>query len=202
MSAVRSYLPEYVNSNVMYGVGLVRCYVQPYIDTDFNANSIPTEPRILVGDLASASNFDAMKEQNITHVLCALNGGMEMFKDEFEYMIVHANDDPWVEIDQYFDEAVAFIDRALVSSPESKILIHCQRGASRSVTIVAAYLLYNMNRVNAILESDIRSTIVGVIESIHSVRDIACPNDGFIDCLDRYVRKINGYTKDINLDKM
>jgi dual specificity protein phosphatase-like protein len=193
MSTVRSYLPESVNENVMYGVGALRCFVQPYVNTEFNANALVTEPRILVGDLASASNRDAMHDQGITHVLCVLNGGMEQFPGEFEYMIVHANDDPWVDIGIYFDEGIQFIDSALISSNEAKILVHCQRGASRSVTLVAAYLLYNMNRAEQITEENVAATVNGVIATIHNVRDIASPNEGFIASLNRYVCRLNGY---------
>ena len=193
MSSVRSYLPESVNENVMYGVGIIRCYAQPYLSTEFNANALATEPRILVGDLASASNREAMKEQGITHVLCALNGGMEQFPGEFEYLIVHANDDPWVEIDTHFEDAVEFIDSALRSASDSKILVHCQRGASRSVTLVSAYLLYNMNRANPIAEENVAMMVNGVIDEIHEVRDIACPNNGFVEALKRYVCHLNSY---------
>lgn len=194
MSSVRSYLPESLNEKFMYGIGIIRCLTQPYISTEFNANALVTEPRMLIGDLASASNRDAMIEQGITHVLCVLNGGIEQFPNEFEYMIVHANDDPWVSIEDYFDDAIVYIDKALTSSPDAKILVHCQRGASRSVTLVAAYLLYNLNRAKKIKRTKIRSTVSGVIDTIRLVRDIACPNDGFMESLNKYVCKLNGYT--------
>jgi len=194
MSSVRSYLPESINEKFMYGVGIIRCLTQPYINTEFNANALVTEPRMLIGDLASASNRDAMIEQGITHVLCVLNGGIEQFPDDFTYMIVHANDDPWVSIEDYFDDAIIYIDKALTSSPDAKILVHCQRGASRSVTLVAAYLLYNLNRAKIIKRSNIRSTVSGVIDTIRLVRDIASPNDGFMESLNKYVCKLNDYT--------
>jgi protein-tyrosine phosphatase len=193
MSSVRFYLPEAINDNVMYGIGQLRCYAQPYLSTDFNANALTTEPRILVGDLASASNRDSMKEQDISHILCVFNGGIEMFPEEFEYMIVHANDDPWVDIGTHFDDAIQYIDMALRSSPDAKILVHCQRGASRSVTLVAAYLLYNLNRAKKIPREEVISTVNGVICTIHSVRDVACPNEGFVTCLNKYVCRLNGY---------
>lgn len=194
MSTVRSYLPETVNENVMYGIGVVRCYIQQYLSTEFNANALVSEPRILIGDLASASNRDAMKEQGITHVLCVLNGGLEQFPDEFEYMIVHANDDPWVEIDNHFENSIKFIDDALRSSKDAKILVHCQRGASRSVTLVSAYLLFNINRSERISEDNVATMVKGVIDEIRGVRDIANPNQGFVEALKRYICRINNYT--------
>lgn len=193
MSAVRSYLPERFNTNIMYVAGRIRCYTQPWISTEFNANALESEPRILIGDLASASNYEAMKDQGITHILCVLNGGCEQFPGDFEYKIFHANDDPWVDIYSFFDEGVKFIDSALTSSDRSKILVHCQRGASRSVTLVAAYLLYNINRNEKIAKDNVSQMVTGVIDSIHNVRDIACPNAGFIDALKQYICNCNGY---------
>jgi atypical dual specificity phosphatase len=193
MSNIRSYLPEPLNENIMYGVGVLRCTFQPYLNTEFNANALETEPRILVGDLASASNYEAMHDQCITHVLCVLNGGIEQFPDEFNYMVVHINDDHWVDIESYFDNAVTFIDTALRSSNDSKILVHCQRGVSRSVTLVAAYLLYNINRNNKITQNSVPVMVRGVINTIHNVRTIASPNKGFVNCLNKYVCRLNGY---------
>jgi hypothetical protein len=135
-----------------------------------------------------------MLEQGVTHVLCVLNGGVEQFPENFTYMIVHANDDPWVSIEEHFDEAIKFIDSALTSSSTAKILVHCQRGASRSVTLVAAYLLYNLNRASKIRKRKINSTVIGVIDTIRSVREIAAPNEGFIESLKKYICKLNNYT--------
>lgn len=200
MSSVRSYLPEVLNDNVMYGIGVARCYAQPYVNTEFNANAVPSEPRIMVGDLASASNSDALKEQGITHILCVFNGGMEMFPSEFKYKVVHINDDAWVDIGSHFDDTTEFINKALKSSRKAKVLVHCQRGASRSVTLVAAYLLYLMNGAQQIPKNRVRRTVDEVIASIKSVRDIAAPNMGFLSQLRRYVRRINDYTEDTAID--
>jgi protein tyrosine phosphatase (PTP) superfamily phosphohydrolase (DUF442 family) len=189
MSNVRSILPEVVNDTLMYAIGNVRCLAQPYINNEFTASAI--KDNLYVGDLASASNSEALQENGITHIVTVFNGGIEMYPDNFKYKIIHINDDPWVNIGNYFDETIEFIDEAL-SDESNKVMVHCQRGVSRSVTLVAAYILYKVNQQSIIHYNDVDSTIEKVLTSISSKRDIAQPNEGFVKCLRDYLCRING----------
>lgn len=190
MSLIRTYLPQCVNTNAMYYIGKVRCYIQSYVDNKFSANEI--YPCIYVGDLASASNRDALLEQGITHILSIFNGSYEKFSDVFTYKIIHINDDVWEDISEYFAESNKFIDDAL-KSPNNKVMIHCQKGISRSVTLLIAYKLWKLNQNNRILFDNIDDTIDGIIKEIKVHRSEADPNSGFIDCLKKYVKKLNNY---------
>ena len=191
MSFIRSYLPEIVNNNVMYYFGKTRCYLQYYVNNTFSANQIV--PRLYVGDLASASNCDALKEQGITHIVSIYNGSYEIFPDDFKYKIIHINDDIWIDIDNYFDETNNFIETAM-NDNNTKIMIHCQRGVSRSVTLLIAYLLWKNNKESKILVDDIDKTINNIIKEIKVHRPIADPNDGFISCLKKYICRLNNYS--------
>lgn len=189
MSNVRSVLPKFVNDTLMYAIGNIRCIAQPYINDEFTASAI--KDNLYVGDLASASNSEALRDNGITHIVTVFNGGIEMYPDDFKYKIIHINDDPWVDIGNYFDETIEFIDEAL-SDESNKVMVHCQRGVSRSVTLVAAYILYKVNKQSIIRYNDVDSTIEKVLTSISSKRDIAQPNEGFVQCLRDYLCRING----------
>lgn len=188
MSNFRSMLPDSINNPVMYGIGNLRCFIQPYISTEFTASQI--ENNLYVGDLASASNRDALNENGITHIVCVFNGGVEMYPESFDYKVIHINDDHWVDIGEYFDESNEYIDQAL-SVEDNKVMVHCQRGVSRSVTLVAAYILYKMNSNKVIHYNDIDETITNVLSLITEKREIAKPNDGFVECLRNYLIRIN-----------
>jgi atypical dual specificity phosphatase len=187
---MRYYLPTYLSDNVMYYTGMARCYLQYYINNTFSASEITD--RLFVGDLASACNNDAMRAQGITHIVSVFNGTVEMFPNEFKFKAIHINDDPWVDIEKYFDESNAFIEEAL-STPRSKVMIHCQRGVSRSVTLMMAYLLLKMNQSKQIPQAETTQVIADVLSQIKHHRSIAEPNDGFLDSLKIFVYRLNGY---------
>jgi predicted protein tyrosine phosphatase len=189
-SFIRYYLPNPVSENVMYYIGKAKCFLQWYINNTFSANEI-TE-KIFIGDLASASNDEAMLEQGITHVVSVINGSYELFPEKFTYKIIHINDDPWVDIGQYFDETNVFIESA-IKDPKNKVMIHCHRGISRSVTLLMAYLLSELNKKNKILQDEVDATIQFLLEEVKGRRSIASPNEGFIEALKIYVYKLNGY---------
>lgn len=193
-SYLRSFLPEKVNTGVMYCTGKANCFFQYYIDNTFSASAITD--RIFVGNLASASNNTAMKEQGITHILSTMNGLYEIYPTEFKYKIIHLNDDKWVNIGDYFDEANEFIDQAL-SNPQSKIMIHCQRGISRSVSFLLAYLLFKLNQEKQIPKESVDDIIKEKLNEVKTHRSIADPNEGFIEALKMYVYKLNGYVLDL-----
>lgn len=194
MSSIRYYLPEYISNNLMYYTGMAMCFFQYYINNTFSASEITD--KLLVGDLASASNIDAMKEQGITHILSVFNGSYEIFSGEFTYKIIHVNDDPWVDIGKYFDESKDFIEDAL-KDPSAKVMVHCQRGISRSVTFLLAYLLYKRNQIKKIPQHEIDDTIKDVLVDVKRHRAIADPNDGFMESLRIYICRVNGYNEDL-----
>lgn len=187
----RRYLPDSINNTIMFYAGRTICYFQCYFDNNFSASKITD--RLFVGDLASSTNSDAMKSQGITHIVSVFNGSYEMYSDDFEYKIVHINDDPWVNIESYFDETNRFIDKALLTNPSSKVMIHCHKGVSRSVTILMAYILFKKNQSTAIQFNEIDKTINDVLSDVKNRRLIANPNDGFINSLRKYVCRINNY---------
>lgn len=194
MSTVRSYLPEIVNDNVMFCMGRALSFTQGYVNNTFSASQITKN--IFVGDLASASNIEAMKQQGITHVLFVMNGGYKLFPDEMEYKLIHVNDDPWIDISKYFNESNEFIDSAIGTEElrnKNKIIIHCQRGVSRSVTLLVAYELWKRNCKEVIKIKDIDSQIESIISNIKIHRSIAEPNSGFMLCLKKYVYELNNY---------
>lgn len=197
MSYIRSFLPNSVNKTLMYYAGMARCYLQYYVDTTFLVSDI--DSKICVGDLASASNCVAMRDNGITHVLCVINGAFALYPNDFEYKVFHIDDDPWVDIGQFFDESNQFIDDAL-NKPNTKIMIHCQRGVSRSVTLLMAYLLYKLNQSKQIQKEDVTDIIHSLLIDIQKCRPIADPNHGFLSELKSYVYKINGYSDDVKLE--
>lgn len=76
---------------------------------------------------------------------------------------------------------------------DNKVMVHCQKGVSRSVSVVMAYLLKIKNDENKILKDDIDQQIEQTLKEIQEQRPIAGPNEGFIQKLKEYVMELNNY---------
>ena len=93
------------------------------------------------------------------------------------YKVIHINDDKWVKIKNYFDECNKFIETAINNG--GKVLIHCKFGASRSITIALAYMIYK-NKI----------TPGKLLEKVKQKREETNPNIGFIDQLNDYYNEL------------
>jgi len=190
LSSLRSVLPEKINSNVWYYVGHVIYMTQQLIDTKFTASQITDQ--IYIGNLSSIMNLDKMKENKFTHVLSIMNGGYEVYPDNFTYKVIHINDDPWVDIDKYFDECIEYISTCIKRN-ENKLIVHCHQGISRSATVVIAYLLWKKNNTEKILQDNVMIEVTNMIQFVKDRRNIVNPNVGFVNALVNYIFRINNY---------
>lgn len=190
LSVIRSYLPEKINTCVWYYVGKIIYSTQHMIDTEFTASQITDQ--LYIGNLSSVMNLDSMKANQFTHVLSIMNGGYAVYPEHFTYKVIHINDDPWVAIEKYFEESIQFIGSCL-EKKENKLIVHCHQGVSRSVSIVVAYLLWKKNNVEKILQNDVADEVQHMIQFVHSKRNVANPNIGFVNALENYIARINNY---------
>ncbi|XP_040034549.1 dual specificity phosphatase 29 [Gasterosteus aculeatus] len=132
-------------------------------------------PSVYVGDEKTALERPGLRVLGITHVLNAAEGkwnnvltGAHYYTDmDIQYFGVEADDKPTFNISQFFCSATQFIHEAL-SHPQSKVLVHCVMGRSRSAALVLAYLMMEHG--------------LTVVDAIEHVRQRRCvlPNHGFL----------------------
>jgi protein-tyrosine phosphatase len=149
----------------------LRYYLQPYINTSYNASKITDN--VYISDFPSACNINRLKDDGITHILCAILSLDPIYPNDFTYKNVHVRDVSHENLTQYFDECVDFIDSAVKSG--GKVLVHCSYGISRSASIVIAYLM----KKHAMTYDE-------AYDYVKSHRDIIEPNDGFKEQLRKY----------------
>jgi len=137
-------------------------------------------PRLYISDLQAAEDAALLSSLGITHVLSAMPGHVALPPT----MIAHAAqvplyDAPFAELAAHLPRTTRYITRALHSSPDARVLVHCAMGTSRSVAVVCGYLIatYGLHPSQA-------------LEHVRARRAAAAPNRGFIDQLHEYHRSL------------
>ena len=105
----------------------------------FEANEIING--IYLGNINSVYDIEKLKRLGITHIISVIGGFIPPYPDDFNYLVINALDTQNTNLFDSFETSNDFIDDAIMDN--SKILIHCQMGRSRSVTILAAYMIKN-----------------------------------------------------------
>lgn len=90
-----------------------------------------------------ADNLLLLETLDITYIInmaasdCLMT--QEVYGDAVKLLRIKAGDMPGYDLSQHFKITFDFIEEARAS--KKKILVHCVAGASRSATIVIAYLM-------------------------------------------------------------
>jgi hypothetical protein len=132
--------------------------------------------RLWLGNLAGAWDRDALLALGITHIVSVTQFGAATtwYPDDFTYMCIDAQDEASVSLTESFTECNNFVTQAL-AGPNSKVYIHCNQGRSRSVTVLAAFLMARFGW-----------TTDDTIAFIKKQRIEANPNPGFMAQLRGY----------------
>ncbi|XP_021493184.1 dual specificity protein phosphatase 13B isoform X1 [Meriones unguiculatus] len=146
-------------------------------------------PNLFLGDAYAARDKSRLIQLGITHVVNVAAGkfqvdtGAKFYRGTpLEYYGIEADDNPFFDLSVYFLPVARYIKEAL-NIPQSRVLVHCAMGVSRSATIVLAFLMICENM-----------TLVDAIQTVQAHRDI-CPNSGFLrqlQVLDNRLRRESG----------
>mmetsp|Transcript_68385 Transcript_68385/g.164131 ORF Transcript_68385/g.164131 Transcript_68385/m.164131 type:complete len:339 (-) Transcript_68385:60-1076(-) len=148
---------------------------------------------IWIGDAEDARDSERLKKNNVRYILnCTperTDGGVMNFhiKDPwFTYQRIAMGDNATENLSNRFQTAWDFFEKAHIRE-DGGILVHCQQGVSRSVSMVVCYLMkyYRMNFDEC-------------LALIRPSRPQAAPNEGFTQQLKQLWEKLestNGFEK-------
>ena len=122
---------------------------------------------IYLGSEAHASNIETLKQHGIGFILNVAINCKSYFENELVYKNLPVLDVCETNIGEIFKEAFEFIEQ--VKSRNGKVLIHCQAGVSRSVTITTAYLMKTE-----------QLSMGNALNKVKKTRKCAAPNFGFM----------------------
>ena len=140
-------------------------------------------PWLFLGDVTDSANGPGLTQAGITHVLNVTNNLPNCFEQSppapgypsIKYYRICIRDLESVDISVFFDPAIAFLDSVHAKREtvtQSRVLVHCAAGRSRSASIVLAFLVARE-----------RLSLQKAFEELKRLRPIVRPNIGFYDYL-------------------
>ena len=140
---------------------------------------------LYLGSFEGAQNIYKIKDLGIKKVLSILDLFWPEYKepDNITHKKLTIPDIGRKNIIKYFGECFDFI------KGEDKVLVHCSQGASRSATIVIAYLMWSK-----------KMPYKEALEFVKKKRSIVWPNFGFKDQLELFEKEL--IDKNYDIDKI
>ncbi|XP_071546122.1 dual specificity protein phosphatase 19 [Panulirus ornatus] len=133
--------------------------------------------KVILGSQDVAHDLDLLTKIKVTHILNVATGIINLYEGWFIYKTKEVFDTPTCRIIDIFDECCDYIHNTVLSG--GCVLVHCNAGVSRSVSVVIAYLMryYSMNFDEA-------------FNFVKSKRSFIRPNTGFLEQLKEYESKL------------
>ena len=134
-----------------------------------------------LGNYVASIDISMLKKKGIKKILTVMDydDGM-VYDSDFIYKRCNIEDNCRQNIIQYFGECLNFIKGG------EKVLVHCMAGASRSATIVIAYLMWSK-----------RLNFEDAINYVKEKRPLIGPNEGFVKQLKMFENYLIYYDYDI-----
>lgn len=135
-------------------------------------------PDLYIGEDSIALSRIGLRNMGITHLLNTaqgksnyhVNANHVMYrKVNIEYLGIEATDQMNFDLSVYFQKGADFIEKGLNSG--GKVMVNCKQGASRSATLVLAFLMIKRHM-----------TAKEAVRTVRAKREIA-PNPGFLQQL-------------------
>ena len=146
----------------------------------FNNLDLITD-NIWLGNYFSSKNIEVLKKEGIEKVLTIMDDFGPVYKNnDFIHKKIEIDDVETENIIQYFGECLNFM------KDNKKILVHCMAGASRSATIVIAYLMWTK-----------KMKFIDALNYTQSKRTIVDPNSGFKEQLKMFEKLLVDNNYDI-----
>lgn len=142
---------------------------------------------VYIGRYRAARDRDFMLDKGVTHVInCAASSCESMYPADFTYLNLPLKDEPLSEdmlhlpmtpLASFIPASAFFIQDCL--DRNGKVMVHCRKGISRSVAIVAGFLMFERG-----------ASLVEAVNLIRNRRKVADPNIWFVEDLKGYQLKL------------
>ncbi|CAN2391855.1 positive regulation of glucokinase activity [Pristimantis euphronides] len=97
-------------------------------------------PGLYIGSASDATDVWSLQDAGITHILTVDSTEQKDLADSLQKKFIPLFDDPSTDLLSRLPECLKFLKDAL-EKPESRVLVHCHAGVSRSAAVMAAYMM-------------------------------------------------------------
>ena len=132
-------------------------YPSIIIDDDF---------KLFIGNADNSKNIEVLQNLKITHII-NVTKNIGNYSQNIEYLNILVDDDESENIVRHINTSNIFINNAI--SQNGRILVHCNKGCSRSVSIVIGFLCTMFHL-----------SVSDALDIIKKCRKNARPNSGFM----------------------
>lgn len=122
------------------------------------------------------------KRKGITHVVSVIQSKVTV-ADSIKHLHIPLADSPKENIRCHFEKVLAFIDEAIAQG--GKVLVHCEKGMSRSASFVIAWLMHDQHR------QGLKVDYARILQDLIQIRSAVSPNKGFALQLMNYAEELN-----------
>jgi atypical dual specificity phosphatase len=161
--------------------------LSPIDGTQFTPRATEIVPNLYISDLYTATDVSFLMSHCITHRLSVQMEPVEPPYSNFALKMKHIPlaDKCDARLWMYLDTAADWIHAALTKEDgRSNVLVHCRWGKSRSVALLAGYLM----KYRGMALSD-------ALAFIQTKREISQPNSGFMRQLKAYEEGMKGHRR-------
>ncbi|KAL4462615.1 hypothetical protein ABPG74_000445 [Tetrahymena malaccensis] len=138
----------------------------------------PTKGRMFLSGKEVAFDINFIHNNYIKAVLTLTSSSNPEYKEEdnIQHLMIDIEDNTTYDIGKDFETTFDFIDTNL---QKGNVLIHCEKGVSRSPTIAIAYIMRKEKKI-----------LSYVLAKIKEKRKVVEPNGGFIYHLEKYNKQL------------
>lgn len=107
-------------------------------------------PHVYLGSEWNASNLEELQSNGVGYILNVTKEIDNFYPGTFDYLNIRVYDDEKTELLRHWDRTFRYITQ--VKEKDSKVLVHCKMGISRSASVVIAYAMkaFNMSLDDAL----------------------------------------------------
>lgn len=144
------------------------------------------EGGLFIGDLESVSNHFHLQNNQIGAIITVSRELSNLsFPPNIKHLVLPSDDNNMYDLSKFFAEAIEFI---IQSRKFTNVLVHCRMGASRSATIILAYLM-----------KEIGMTLTESFSFLKEKRWKVNPNHGFMNQLRQFERFIHSRRRTMSI---